>query len=69
MLLMEQSHFNKWAHTSGELGDVNPPFAQSTKLTPDSLHQNECAETRDRTGDLQIVNLTLSQLSYRGNPQ
>ena len=25
------------------------------------------AETRDRTGDLQIFSLTLSQLSYRGN--
>ena len=24
------------------------------------------AETRDRTGDLQIFGLTLSQLSYRG---
>ena len=24
------------------------------------------AETRDRTGDLQIFSLTLSQLSYRG---
>ena len=27
---------------------------------------NNCAETRDRTGDLQIFSLTLSQLSYRG---
>ena len=26
----------------------------------------EYAETRDRTGDLQIFSLTLSQLSYRG---
>ena len=26
----------------------------------------ENAETRDRTGDLQIFGLTLSQLSYRG---
>ena len=25
------------------------------------------AETQDRTGDLQIFSLTLSQLSYRGN--
>ena len=66
---LEQSHFKKWAHTSGELGDVNPPFAQSTKLTPDSLHQNECAETRDRTGDLQIFSLKLPQLSYRGDCQ
>ena len=28
--------------------------------------QKSCAETRDRTGDLQIFSLTLSQLSYRG---
>ena len=28
--------------------------------------RNENAETRDRTGDLQIFSLTLSQLSYRG---
>ena len=27
----------------------------------------EYAETRDRTGDLQIFSLTLSQLSYRGS--
>ena len=27
------------------------------------------AETRDRTGDLQIFSLTLSQLSYRGAVQ
>ena len=64
---LEQSHFKKWAHTSGELGDVNTPVAQSTKLTPDSMHQHEYAETRDRTGDLQIFSLTLSQLSYRGS--
>ena len=29
--------------------------------------ENENAETRDRTGDLQIFSLTLSQLSYRGS--
>ena len=63
---LEQSHFKKWAHTSDELGDVNAPVAQSTKSTPDSMHQHEYAETRDRTGDLQIFSLTLSQLSYRG---
>ena len=28
--------------------------------------EKSCAETRDRTGDLQIFSLTLSQLSYRG---
>ena len=32
-------------------------FATCTKIN---------AETRDRTGDLQIFSLTLSQLSYRG---
>ena len=30
-------------------------------------HHEANAETRDRTGDLQIFGLTLSQLSYRGN--
>ena len=30
------------------------------------LDNRESAETRDRTGDLQIFSLTLSQLSYRG---
>ena len=29
--------------------------------------QGGIAETRDRTGDLEIFSLTLSQLSYRGN--
>ena len=31
------------------------------------VQQNKNAETRDRTGDLQIFGLTLSQLSYRGD--
>ena len=31
-----------------------------------SLYHIFLAETRDRTGDLQIFSLTLSQLSYRG---
>ena len=30
------------------------------------FRRNKNAETRDRTGDLQIFSLTLSQLSYRG---
>jgi hypothetical protein len=30
------------------------------------MHRRSSAETRDRTGDLQIFSLTLSQLSYRG---
>ena len=29
--------------------------------------KRQSAETRDRTGDLQIFSLTLSQLSYRGD--
>ena len=31
------------------------------------LNTQRAAETRDRTGDLQIFSLTLSQLSYRGS--
>ena len=31
------------------------------------VQQNKNAETRDRSGDLQIFRLTLSQLSYRGS--
>ena len=31
-----------------------------------SVNMKKHAETRDRTGDLQIFSLTLSQLSYRG---
>ena len=32
-----------------------------------SMRRTGVAETRDRTGDLQIFGLTLSQLSYRGS--
>jgi hypothetical protein len=32
----------------------------------DVVPTNKSAETQDRTGDLQIFSLTLSQLSYRG---
>ena len=39
--------------------------ALAAALAPDARKQN--AETRDRTGDLQIFGLTLSQLSYRGH--
>ena len=37
-------------------------------MASDEFEQSmtEHAETRDRTGDLQIFSLTLSQLSYRG---
>ena len=37
-----------------------------SKKNFDILHHEKYAETRDRTGDLQIFSLTLSQLSYRG---
>ena len=30
------------------------------------MYFKKCADTRDRTGDLQIFSLTLSQLSYSG---
>ena len=36
---------------------------------PPPRHAQSIAETRDRTGDLQIFSLTLSQLSYRGSWQ
>ena len=40
---------------------------QKVQLCPrEPAHQGN-AETRDRTGDLQIFSLTLSQLSYRGS--
>ena len=35
--------------------------------TPTASESEKGAETRDRTGDLQIFGLTLFQLSYRGN--
>ena len=37
----------------------------STKLS----YQSGCADTRDRTRDLQIFSLTLSQLSYIGGSE
>ena len=40
---------------------------QKVPLCPrEPAHQGN-AETQDRTGDLQIFSLTLSQLSYRGS--
>ena len=55
---------------------TRPPSAPGGTRTPDPglirpmLYQTElperCASTRDRTRDLQIFSLTLSQLSYRG---
>ena len=38
----------------------------ATKRLEIPREQCKSAETRDRTGDLQIFGLTLSQLSYRG---
>ena len=35
-------------------------------LSGETMSSTNSAETRDRTGDLQIFSLTLSQLSYRG---
>ena len=35
-------------------------------IVADKQRLLQYAETRDRTGDLQIFSLTLSQLSYRG---
>ena len=35
-------------------------------LSGEIMSSTNSAETRDRTGDLQIFSLTLSQLSYRG---
>ena len=40
-------------------------FFLTEQATTSSSHAH--AETRDRTGDLQIFSLTLSQLSYRGS--
>ena len=43
--------------------DLESESPSTSSLLPEGC-QN--AETRDRTGDLQIFSLTLSQLSYRG---
>ena len=42
--------------------DACPDHLRISSTHGDTEH----AETRDRTGDLQIFSLTLSQLSYRG---
>ena len=56
--------------------DVQRPRVHNDRHTPPRRQKVSCAwpanavhgsaETRDRTGDLQIFGLTLSQLSYRG---
>ena len=47
---------------------VKPPTVRNKMLWMgwETFLLKKCAETRDRTGDLQIFGLTLSQLSYRG---
>ena len=58
--------------TNPIMTDANPATTKET--IPDTAAQTQhdanwghkTAETRDRTGDLQIFSLTLSQLSYRG---
>jgi hypothetical protein len=58
--------------TNPIMTDANPATTKET--IPDTTAQTQhtanrkhkTAETRDRTGDLQIFSLTLSQLSYRG---
>ena len=47
---------------------VKPPTVRDKMLWMgwETFLLQKCAETRDRTGDLQIFGLTLSQLSYRG---
>ena len=46
------------------MDNANEEVAVQKECRSISLQTN--AETRDRTGDLQIFGLTLSQLSYRG---
>ena len=51
-----------------ELSTAGSAIPPSRNTTPPRAHatDNNLAETRDRTGDLQIFSLTLSQLSYLG---
>ena len=41
-------------------------YSRECRETRAGWQQTTDAETRDRSGDLQIFSLTLSQLSYRG---
>ena len=56
---MSDQEGSSWCPTAVQ-GDSTP--SQETSL----LREESDAETRDRTWDLQIFSLTLSQLSYRG---
>ena len=66
----------------GQAAGLPGPHDRESELPPGSVHipqgtlapnasclakTQRYAETRDRTGDLQIFGLTLSQLSYRGS--
>ena len=55
MLQWQLASFVHEAWGLANLGSLNSDAVNATS-----------AETRDRTGDLQIFSLTLSQLSYRG---
>jgi hypothetical protein len=65
-----QARFSK--HENPIVPDANTASTKETipDTTAQTQHDANCkhktAETRDRTGDLQIFSLTLSQLSYRG---
>ena len=54
---------NRDCGTLAQASDLESESPSTSSLLPEGC-QN--AETRDRTGDLQIFSLTLSQLSYRG---
>ena len=56
MLQWQLASFVHEAWGLANLGSLNSDAVNATS-----------AETRDRTGDLQIFSLTLSQLSYRGH--
>ena len=50
----------------GWVGGLCVELALSLRTPGRDGQRQRTAETRDRTGDLQIFSLTLSQLSYRG---
>ena len=63
------SRFESWAGQPNA-STITLQDAKSECANPQArnqLHNELRAETRDRTGDLQIFGLTLSQLSYRGH--
>ena len=59
---------NDWGSCRPMLAKKRPTGSLSLSLSQwQILSVQVFAETRDRTGDLQIFSLTLSQLSYRGD--